>query len=269
MPLLTVNGTELYYELRGGGPPVLLIMGFTGDGGNFKTLADLLADAFTVICYDRRGNGRSPRPAGWATTSPEEQADDAAALLTALGLAPAAVYGSSAGATFALCLLIRNPEVVRGAVLHEPALVRLFDDPGARGAATAVVREGMEAGGLPVALERLFCWVAGDANWERLEPALRERMRATAETFFGVELGSYEGFLPDDETLAATAVPVMVLVSEQTHAVYGQAAGRLAQRLGVEVTHTPGTHMAYHDHPHELAETIRPFLRQLSRIAVS
>ena len=37
MPLLTVNGTELYYELRGGGPPVLLIMGFTGDGGNFKT----------------------------------------------------------------------------------------------------------------------------------------------------------------------------------------------------------------------------------------
>ena len=40
MPLLTVNGTELYYELRGGGPPVLLIMGFTGDGGNFKTLAD-------------------------------------------------------------------------------------------------------------------------------------------------------------------------------------------------------------------------------------
>src|SRR6478672_3793286 len=63
MALLTVNGTELYYELRGGGPPVLLIMGFTGDGGNFKTLADVLVDEFTVICYDRRGNGRSPRPA--------------------------------------------------------------------------------------------------------------------------------------------------------------------------------------------------------------
>jgi pimeloyl-ACP methyl ester carboxylesterase len=147
--------------------------------------------------------------------------------------------------------------------------VRLFDDPDARGAVSAVVREGMEAGGPPVALERLFCWVAGGANWERLQPALRERMRATAETFFGVELGSYEGFLPDDETLAAIAVPVMVLVSEQTHAVYGQAARRLAHRLGAEVTHTPGTHMAYHDHPHELAETIRPFLRQLSRTAVS
>jgi hypothetical protein len=54
----------------------------------------------------------------------------------------------------------------------------------------------------------------------------------------------------------------MVLVSEESHAVYAQAAGRLAHRLGVEVTRTPGTHTAYHDHPYELAQTIRPFLRR-------
>jgi pimeloyl-ACP methyl ester carboxylesterase len=79
MALLAVNGAELYHEVRGSGPPVLLIMGFTGDGGHFETLAELLADEFTVVTYDRRGNGRSPRPAGWAKTSPQEQADDAAA----------------------------------------------------------------------------------------------------------------------------------------------------------------------------------------------
>jgi pimeloyl-ACP methyl ester carboxylesterase len=81
MPQLEVNGAELYYEVRGGGPPVLLIMGFTGDAGHFETLAGALASEFTVISYDRRGNGRSPRPPGWAATRPEEQADDAAALL--------------------------------------------------------------------------------------------------------------------------------------------------------------------------------------------
>ena len=43
-------------------------------------------------------------------------------------------------------------------------------------------------------------------------------MQSSAETFFGVELGSYEGFLPDDKTLAAIAVHVIVLVSEQSHA---------------------------------------------------
>src|SRR4051794_32796984 len=57
MPTVTVNGTELYHEVRGTGPPVLLIMGATGDGGYFDKLADLLADEFTVITYDRRGNG--------------------------------------------------------------------------------------------------------------------------------------------------------------------------------------------------------------------
>jgi pimeloyl-ACP methyl ester carboxylesterase len=89
MPAVTVNGAELYHEVRGEGPPVLLIMGATGDGGHFAQLAGLLADEFTVVSYDRRGNGRSPRPAGWQRTSAEEQADDAAALLQALGLTPA------------------------------------------------------------------------------------------------------------------------------------------------------------------------------------
>ena len=65
MPRLSVIGTELYHEIRGTGPAVLLIMGASGDGGHFDVLAELLADEFTVVTYDRRGNGRSEVPAGW------------------------------------------------------------------------------------------------------------------------------------------------------------------------------------------------------------
>jgi pimeloyl-ACP methyl ester carboxylesterase len=63
MPMLTVNGAELYHEVRGDGPAVLFIIGMTGDAGHVESLAGVLADEFTVVGYDRRENGRSPRPA--------------------------------------------------------------------------------------------------------------------------------------------------------------------------------------------------------------
>jgi pimeloyl-ACP methyl ester carboxylesterase len=265
MPLITANGAELYHELRGDGPRVLLIIGAPGDSGPFEPFATLLADEFTVITYDRRGNGRSPRPPGWDTTSPEEQAADAAGLLDALGLAPAAVFGTSSAGIFALALLIGHPASVRGAVLHEPALFSLFDDPHeVRETLTALIKEGMESGGQPAALERFIRFVAGDANWERLDPSVRERIRASAGTYLGVESSSFDTYLPDDQTLAGIAAPIQLLVSDSSLPAFSEAAGRLAKRLGVEVMRTDGTHFPYLDHPRELAETVRPFLRQIS-----
>jgi pimeloyl-ACP methyl ester carboxylesterase len=267
MPRVTVNGAELYFEIRGTGPPVLLIMGATGDGGHFDKLADLLADEFTVVSYDRRGNGRSPVPPGWTTTSPEEQADDAAALLSALGTGPAAVFGTSAGGNFALCLVIRHPELARGAILHEPGLYALVDDFEAmRAPLRTLVQEAMATGGPPAAVEQFWCYVAGDDAWDRLPPALRQRLRASASTLVEVELGTYERYLPDKETLAALAAPVRLLVSEDSSPVLAEVAGRFAERLGVNVATTPGRHAAYHDHPYDLAEAVRPFLREVSGV---
>ncbi|HEV8599394.1 MAG TPA: hypothetical protein VGQ69_08555, partial [Gemmatimonadales bacterium] len=65
MPSTRANGTDLYYELRGSGSPLLLISGATGDAGHFERVASLLAGEFAVVTYDRRGNSRSPRPEGW------------------------------------------------------------------------------------------------------------------------------------------------------------------------------------------------------------
>jgi pimeloyl-ACP methyl ester carboxylesterase len=267
MPVI-VNGTELYYEIRGTGPPVLLIMGATGDGGHFDAFADVLADEFMVVSYDRRGNGRSPAPPGWQTTSPQEQADDAAGLLTALGTGPVAVFGTSSGGNFALCLLVRHPGWVRGAVLHDPGLYALVDDFDAvRAPVRALVQEAMAAGGPPAAVERFWCYVAGEDGWDRLEPALRARLRAAARTLFEVELGTYELYLPGDEALAAIA-PVFLLVSEDGLPFWAEIAARFGQRLGVAVATTPGTHAAYHEHPGELADIVRPFLREVSGVRI-
>ena len=83
------NGTELYYEIRGAWSRRCCRSWERREyGGHFDALADVLADEFTLVSYDRRGNGRSATPDGWETTSPEEQADDAAALLDALETVP-------------------------------------------------------------------------------------------------------------------------------------------------------------------------------------
>jgi pimeloyl-ACP methyl ester carboxylesterase len=265
MPTRSINGAELFYEVRGEGPSVLFVMGATGVGGHFEQVGGLLADEFTVVTYDRRGNGRSPRPDGWASTSTDEQADDAAALLDALGLSPAAAFGTSAGAVFVLCMLVRHPEAVRGAILHEPGLFVLFDDPdGTRDAVREHVADGMQAGGPPAALERFWRFVAGDASWEGLEPGLREQMVASAETYFALERGRFDADVPPDDVLARIAVPVAVMAGESSQAFFGQAARRLAHRLGVEVTPAPGAHAPYLDHAPELASAIRPFLRKVS-----
>jgi pimeloyl-ACP methyl ester carboxylesterase len=260
MPIVTVGPVELYYEVRGSGPPLLFIMGATGDAGHFATVADRLADGFTVVTYDRRGNSRSARPSGWEATTVEEQGDDAAGLLGALDLAPAAVFGTSSGAICALSLVVRHSELVRAAILHEPPMLTVLeraDD--VQAAISQLVEAGMAAGGPRAALERFWRYVAGDVNWDGLEPRLRERMLGNAKTFLGVER-TLESHRPEDATLAAIATPVQVLLSEQTTPFIAEAAEWLASRLGVEVSVTPGTHTPYHDHPYELAQTIRSFL---------
>ena len=182
-------------------------------------------------------------------------------MLDTLGLTPAVVFGTSSGGIFALAMLMHHPEAVRGAILHEPALFALFDDPGeARATVTEVVASGMHAGGLPTAFERFIRLVATDANWERLDPRVRQRMLAGAGTYSEKEVGRFDTYLPDDQTLAGISTPVQILISEGSIPYFAQAAQRLAERLGIQTTRTPGTHFAYLDHPDELAQTVRPFL---------
>ena len=70
--------------------------------------------------------------------------------------------------------------------------------------------------------------------------------------------------MPDDRALAAIAVPVLLVLSEDSHDFFAAVARRLAARLGTDVVTTPGRHGAYHDRPKALAETVRPFLRAVS-----
>ncbi len=116
---------------------------------------------------------------------------------------------------------------------------------------------------LLVLFEAFFRFVAGDEAFENLDPQLQERMLGNGETLFGTEMALLPSYRPDEATLAAVEVPVRVMVGPDS--AFGEVARWLADRLGVELESLPGGHTPYFDRPQEMAETLRPLLRELSR----
>ena len=99
-PTIRVNGVSLYYEEHGAGEPILCIHGTGSSAAFWRDAAAELATHGRAIVYDRRGCSRSERPEPFVTNV-RQQADDAAALIDALGAAPAIVIGRSYGGEIA------------------------------------------------------------------------------------------------------------------------------------------------------------------------
>ena len=101
---------------------MLLIAGGGGDAGSYSEIADSLADDYTVLTYDRRGNSRSRLRTDPAKLRVEEQsAEHALAVLEHNEISSASVFGSSSGAVIGLDLAARFPHAVELLVAHEPA----------------------------------------------------------------------------------------------------------------------------------------------------
>ncbi|MEK6443144.1 alpha/beta fold hydrolase [Pseudonocardia sp. T1-2H] len=115
MSTATVNGVTLRYDVRGDGPPLLLIAGLGLSSLAWAAAAPLLAQSFMVITFDNRGTGLSEVPPGPYTI--DDLGDDAAALVGHLGLGPVAAVGWSLGGSVLQSLLIRHPRVLTKAVL--------------------------------------------------------------------------------------------------------------------------------------------------------
>lgn len=115
MPYAQVRGVGLYYEDQGQGQPLLLIPGALGTGqSDFgPQLAALPTEGFRVIAPDPRGYGKSRPPRReFPLDFYEQDAQDCAALMEAIGCESYAAGGWSDGAMIALLLAIHQPQRV-------------------------------------------------------------------------------------------------------------------------------------------------------------
>lgn len=115
MPFAAVNGIDIYFELHGAGPPLLNISGSGNDLRRSPASILPVNKAFETLSYDQRGLGQTSKPETEYTMA--EYADDAAALIHALGWARCHVLGTSFGGMVALNLAVRHPDVVDRLVL--------------------------------------------------------------------------------------------------------------------------------------------------------
>ncbi|HEX7071945.1 MAG TPA: alpha/beta hydrolase [Rhodothermales bacterium] len=105
-----INGVELYYEVHGDGPPLIMLHGGVTPSEMFGAPLAEMAKEHKVVALHYQGHGLSKdsrRP--W---SYEVFADDVAALMGHLGIRKASVMGYSSGAIVALQTAIRHPQLV-------------------------------------------------------------------------------------------------------------------------------------------------------------
>jgi pimeloyl-ACP methyl ester carboxylesterase len=109
MPYAAVNGLNMYYEVHGTGPPLLLLHG--GCGSIPTKWIPHFSTQFRVIAAEQMGHGRTAdcaaRPFHY-----HDMAEDTVELLRQLGIANAVVVGYSDGGIIGLDMAIHHPERV-------------------------------------------------------------------------------------------------------------------------------------------------------------
>jgi 3-oxoadipate enol-lactonase len=187
MPYLTVRDIDIWFDRAGAGPRLLAISGSRGDlRRKPNLLGSPLVKSFDVLAYDQRGLGRTSKPN--KVYSIADYADDAAALLDAVGWERVRVIGVSFGGMVALELVLRHSSRVS-------KLVLCCTSPGGEGGSSYPLHTlqnlpADERARVMVSISDTRC----DAGWAADNPGkLEELIKNFADDPFAEEPGHQSG----------------------------------------------------------------------------
>src|SRR5215468_5651560 len=263
MGFIKARGCSFYYEEQGEGPPILLIPPSGATASTWGALPDDLATVGRVIAYDRRGYSRS---GGEVVRSAAEHTLDAAAVLDALEARPTVAVGTSAGATIALDLAVRRPDLVRAVVVHEAAWRALWH-PDASGLAVLARMQWLAwRGRYPEAAETLLRWVysyrGGGSAWDAFPRQWRQTARDNGRSVVA-DLKSSMGGCPRARDLATITAPVVCTYGSRSRSYMGPLTRSLAQAIPTASVREIGgaAHAAPFDAPGTFAQVIAEAMR--------
>ncbi|MBO0806051.1 MAG: alpha/beta fold hydrolase [Nocardiopsaceae bacterium] len=263
---LEAPGAVLHYDVRpaeASDHPVLLAIGSPMAAEGFAALASRFTDR-TVVTYDPRGAGRSPRTDGALVTRVEEHADDLHRIIAALDAGPVDVFASSGGAVNALALTATHPEQVRVLIAHEPPAFRVLPDSGPLLTAAEDMHETYLKSGFGPAMAKFIALAGHHRGPVTAEYAERPAPDPAAfglpteddgtrdDPLLGLNMPSVVAYEHDFAALKAASASgrtriVIGVGQESSDMVAGRAAIAVAARLGIEPVTFPGGHAAFAD----------------------
>lgn len=285
--MIRADGTSLYYERRGSGPALLMIAGGGGDAAYYTEVAERLADAYTVLTYDRRGNSRSKVEDPSLSLRMDEQCEDALAVLAHHDLPSALIFGGSGGALIGLDLAARYAAAVDALIAHEPPprshmstvdhemIAEINDIARREGPWAAFARfiSTIDHGDSPALIRNPVgrrvvggLMKAGARIGAHGPSGVREaaRFMGNGEYLMRREFEPFLSFEPDYVALKAAEFPIRIGVGAASREYYpARAAAEVAKRLGAPVVEFPGGHAGYTEKPAEFAVTLRETLAGL------
>jgi pimeloyl-ACP methyl ester carboxylesterase len=233
---------------------LLILQGGGGNADGSESLANELADRFTVVTYDRRGLSRS-KPVRAESNEIATHAADAAHLIAALSPEPVFVFGCSMGALIGLELAAHHGARVRRLIAHEAPVYGLLKGAEQEEAVRSQMelQATLQREGLPAAMKLMLARSGVDLSDREADvplpapstdPQAAEQRFADLQYFFSRDVPAAAFYQPDLAALRAAKSKIVPAMGAGS-AFPKRCALALAEMLGIAVVEFRGGHTGY------------------------
>jgi 2-succinyl-6-hydroxy-2,4-cyclohexadiene-1-carboxylate synthase len=267
------DGLRLHVAIAGeaGGPPLVLLHGFTGSAEAWAPVWAPLGARCTTIAVDLPGHGGSSAPDDPGRYALPRFADDLERVLEVLGLERVAVLGYSMGGRAALHFALGHPASVAALLLESTSPgVAGDEERNERVAADIALAASIERDGIDAFVERweaLALWasqrVLSDSERVRLRTQRRQnRPRGLANSLRGAGAAAESSLV---SRLSALGMPALVVAGalDTKYVAIGQELERLLPSARLVIVPDAG-HAVHLERPAELVAVATGFLRDIA-----
>jgi 3-oxoadipate enol-lactonase len=266
MPLQTgfahLNGTQIYYEIAGSGPPLVLVHAGIADSRMWDEQFAVLAHDFTIVRYDMRGFGQTRMTAGTFA-----HRHDLAALLRHLNISRAALLGCSMGGKTIIDFALEFPDIAT-ALIPVASGVSGYVFEGDRPSQWDALVAAYKQGDLSQTSEyEVQIWVDGPHRRPDQVPAsIRDRVRAMNLIALATpeDLGAEQSLDPPAiSRLQDIHVPTLVIIGELDQPRILEQCACIAQAIPqAETVMLPTAHLPSMERPDEFNQIVQAFLQR-------